>query len=245
MQNSGTVAQGWRTDTYRALVDGGTDNMHILSFDYRGFGHSSGVPSEAGILIDGIAAVNWAMGVANIPPERILIFGQSLGTYVASAVAEHFARQEIEFAGLVLVAGFTDLPTLLSSYAIAGYIPILAPLKKYQRIVDFLNSFLVDTWPTAERLREYVKVSQRVRLSIIHALDDMEIPWFHSNGLFAAAFEGSAAGVLEAQHFQEVKSQNTIDTGNGTFVTTWNDGENRIIRQQVIGFGGELIPKRG
>jgi abhydrolase domain-containing protein 12 len=65
----------------------------VLTFDYRGFGRSSGTPTENGILLGALAVVDWpdwAVNVAGIPPSRILIFGQSLGTAVSIATCKHF-----------------------------------------------------------------------------------------------------------------------------------------------------------
>ncbi len=47
IQNAGHVAQGIRPASYHALTD--TSNYHVLAIDYRGFGHSSGSPTEAGL----------------------------------------------------------------------------------------------------------------------------------------------------------------------------------------------------
>jgi abhydrolase domain-containing protein 12 len=105
--NAGDIVQGWRTETYRALYAANTSNIHILAIDYRGFGLSTGYPTELGLIIDGIAAVNWALEVAKVPADRIVIVGQSLGTGVAAGVVEHFAKEHVDFAGVVLVAGFT------------------------------------------------------------------------------------------------------------------------------------------
>ena len=74
--NAGAVSQGWRTDTYRALSSAASNRVHILAFDYRGFGWSTGSPTEEGLLNDGVAVVNWALQVAEIPPHRIVLVGQ-------------------------------------------------------------------------------------------------------------------------------------------------------------------------
>ncbi|KAL8996916.1 MAG: hypothetical protein Q9169_003675 [Polycauliona sp. 2 TL-2023] len=124
--NAGTVAQGWRTDTYRSLSSAAPDRIHVLAVDYRGFGLSTGTPDEQGLITDGIATVQWAMDVAKIPPERIALVGQSLGTAVAAAVAEHFVRMSgLEFPGVVLIAAFSDMPTLLLTYSIKDDFEIL------------------------------------------------------------------------------------------------------------------------
>lgn len=56
-------------------------------YSYRGFGHSTGAPTETGLIVDGVALVSWIVSVCNIPPERIVIYGHSLGTAVSAAVA--------------------------------------------------------------------------------------------------------------------------------------------------------------
>jgi len=89
----GTVGSGYRTPNYRAVSAGQPDKIHVLTFDYRGFGRTPGTPTEEEIITDALAVVNWALNVASIPPSRILIFSQSLGTAVNTAVAEHYALQ--------------------------------------------------------------------------------------------------------------------------------------------------------
>lgn len=53
-------------------------NTHVLTIDYRGFGHSTGSPTEAGLIVDGVSLVDWVMTVAGIPAERIVILGTLL-----------------------------------------------------------------------------------------------------------------------------------------------------------------------
>jgi abhydrolase domain-containing protein 12 len=100
-----------------------------LTFDYRGFGRSSGNPSEDGLISDALAVVDWARKVAGIPPSRILVFGQSLGTAVSIAVIDHFASQSspVLFAGAVLVAPFVDAAMLAATYRVAGTVPYCHP----------------------------------------------------------------------------------------------------------------------
>jgi abhydrolase domain-containing protein 12 len=81
---AGTVGSGYRVPNYRALSAGQPGKIHVLTFDYRGFGRSTGAPSEDGMTLDALAVIDWAMNVAGIPPARILIFAQSMGTAVIS-----------------------------------------------------------------------------------------------------------------------------------------------------------------
>jgi abhydrolase domain-containing protein 12 len=61
----GTVASGYRTPNYKALSAGQPDKMHVLTFDYRGFGRTPGKPSERGLILDALAVVDWALNVGS------------------------------------------------------------------------------------------------------------------------------------------------------------------------------------
>jgi pimeloyl-ACP methyl ester carboxylesterase len=74
--NAGDIAQGWRPDTIRSLVS--VPNTYVFTIDYRGFGHSTGSPDEAGVIMDGVTLVEWIMREAKVPSERVVIMGQSL-----------------------------------------------------------------------------------------------------------------------------------------------------------------------
>ncbi|KAF4631840.1 hypothetical protein G7Y89_g6291 [Cudoniella acicularis] len=235
--NAGSVAQGWRTDSYRALSDGSTSKIHILAIDYRGFGLSTGFPTESGLIIDGIAAVDWAIRIAKVPSSRIVIFGQSLGTAVTTAVAEHYAKEGVDFAGVVLVAGFTSLSNLLPSYSIAGLISPLSPLKAYPTLLKLFDSYVVDKWPSATRLANFVRVSKNVRLFIIHSKDDYEIPWAQAEGLFIAAANATSEVGMEAFLLEKMKARATVETGDGGFISTWKAGGQKIIREQIVAYG--------
>lgn len=244
--NAGTVGQGWRTDTYRALSSGASSEIHVLAFDYRGFGLSTGSPTEQGLITDGIAIVNWALKVAKIPPERIVFVGQSLGTAVATAVTEHFCvTHGTHFAGLVLVAGFADLPKLVTTYAIGGVIPILSPLRPYPRIQSFFSRKVVDTWETATRLTTFMRCSRRANLAIIHARDDFDIHYSHADMLFYAAANGTSEQGLTIQQMDQAKVHE--DLGMAGWQNTWTaagiDGGTKRIRQLIVRHGGEVFRK--
>lgn len=218
--NAGHVGQGWRTDTYRALTAADNDNLHILTVDYRGFGHSTGTPTEQGLILDGISTVKYAMKELGIPPERVVLVGQSLGVAVTIAVAEHFAVNEsIEFKGLVLGAGFSDLTTLLQTYAIGHAIPVFSPLRGYPRILNYFTSRIVDTWWSSERLFRLVKASKNINLAMLHARNDYDIPWKHSQTLFYTAVNATSNGQLSAKDIDAAKNHQELTRGG--FIDSW------------------------
>jgi fermentation-respiration switch protein FrsA (DUF1100 family) len=87
-----------RVDRFRTLTADGTG---LLALSYRGYGGSSGSPSEAGLIADALAAYNFA--AARYPTERIALWGESLGSGVAVALAA-----EHPVGRLVLEAPFTS-----------------------------------------------------------------------------------------------------------------------------------------
>jgi fermentation-respiration switch protein FrsA (DUF1100 family) len=87
-----------RVDRFRALTADGTG---LVALSYRGYGGSSGRPTEAGLLDDAEAA--YAFAVARYPAGRIVLWGESLGTGVAVALAA-----EKPVARVVLESPFTS-----------------------------------------------------------------------------------------------------------------------------------------
>ncbi|KAF7532484.1 hypothetical protein G7054_g7908 [Neopestalotiopsis clavispora] len=235
--NAGHLAQAIRPDSYHTLTDSST--YHVLAIDYRGFGKSTGVPSEAGLINDGAAAVDWAMKVANIPSHQIVIMGQSLGTAVTSGVAEHFAMQGIEFAGVILVAGFSNLPMLLTRYTAGGVVPVLSPFRSVPPLLRFFHSFIVEKWQSAERLATVVGLTRsRLRLTLIHAKNDCEIPSSESDVLFRSAATSLIGTSLDDEDFAEWKKERTVLREDGTYIVVAKGENNVVIREELVPYGG-------
>ncbi|KAK3347542.1 Alpha/Beta hydrolase protein [Neurospora tetraspora] len=231
--NAGHITQSIRPRSFHALTSV-SSKIHVLAIDYRGFGLSTGSPTEEGLILDARAAVDWATKVARVPAERIVLLGHSLGTAVAAAAAEYYCcprstpdagagcrssddetgddetretregrgRREykpMEFAGVILVAGFSSLPTMLSGYAIAGWIPVLRPLSFWPWLLGKVMARIVDKWPSAERLTRLTKSAKtdgrRLNLTLIHARNDWDIPFHEDDKLF----KGAVRGLVEAE----------------------------------------------
>jgi uncharacterized protein len=74
-----------RAERFARIIADGTG---LLALSYRGYGGSTGRPSEAGLLRDAAAA--YAFATARYPAERLALYGESLGSGVAAALAaEH------------------------------------------------------------------------------------------------------------------------------------------------------------
>lgn len=238
---SGTMASGWRPDSYRSLYSADPVNTHVLSFDYRGYGESTGSPSEQGIIIDAITVANWAIHTAGIPPERIVIFGQSLGSAVAIALVNEVAQMKpaIHFAGLVVTATFADIPQLTATYRIGGFIPVLSPVAKVKPLFAFFARQLSSTWDNMHRLGEFVKLAERYDITLLHAEDDTDIPMEHSIKLYREAIRAAEdakdlAGNEEALLDSIGKAEKS--RGEGGSLTIWPTKKGEI-RLEILKYG--------
>lgn len=113
--NAGNIVH--RLDHLAALHRHG---ISVFIFDYRGYGRSAGVPSEAGFYRDAAAAYDALTERYQVAPQQLVLFGESLG----SAVAADLATQR-QAAGLILEAPFSSVTEMFK----AARVPrVLRPL---------------------------------------------------------------------------------------------------------------------
>lgn len=154
--NAGNIAH--RLDYLRMFHDLG---FATLIVDYRGYGLSSGSPSEAGTYLDAEAAWRHATQSLGFHPGRIVIFGESLGGGVASRLAV-----DQRPGALVLASTFTSVPDLG-----AELYPVL-PIRLLANI----------RYENLERLPQVI-----CPILVIHSRNDDIIPFAHGQRLFEAA----------------------------------------------------------
>ncbi|KAK1923247.1 Alpha/Beta hydrolase protein [Papiliotrema laurentii] len=158
-------------------------DVNVVAVDYRGFGDSTGTPSEAGLLVDARAAwdyVHAAMVERGVPDPstQIILAGQSLGTGVVSALAGHLASKGTYPRAIVLIAPFSSIAELLVEYRLFWVIPLLSPLKA----IPWLQRLFISTITTKFNSTASLTNTQSPTL-ILHALDDGVIPHSHSKVL--------------------------------------------------------------
>src|SRR5262245_46618727 len=79
----------------------------VLIFDYPGLGRSAGSPTEDGCYAAAEAAFDWLTGSQGVAPERVVLYGKSLGGGVAVELALRRPHR-----ALVLANTFTSLPDM-------------------------------------------------------------------------------------------------------------------------------------
>lgn len=116
----------------------------VLLFDYRGYGRSTGKPSEQGTYEDGEAAYRFLLSTG-VAPGRIVLYGESLGNGIAIELA---ARHPGGYGGLVVDSAFTSIkamakrvfPHLPASWLVRYRYDNLAKIGKVDRPALFLHS---------------------------------------------------------------------------------------------------------
>lgn len=194
--SSGTMASAWRVNSYRAFASAAPDKVHVLTFDYRGFGLSEGSPSEEGIITDATTVFDWAVNTAGVPPERIVFMGHSLGAGVAIGLAHRLMKRDVYVAGLVLSAGFVDTNTIAKTFAASG-VPILKPLQVIPGLVEAVTSKLESTWKNADRLSDIIRYGKRYHIEIIHAQNDRITTYRNGVELYRRALQAGCVGKTE------------------------------------------------
>ncbi|WP_456718067.1 MULTISPECIES: alpha/beta hydrolase [unclassified Bradyrhizobium] len=103
----------------------------LLAVDYRGYGGSSGHPTEAGLIEDAHAAYRYA--AEQVGPGRVVMWGYSLGTGPAVAVAA-----DSSIAGLVLEAPFSSLADVAADDY--PFVPVRLLMKDPMHSIDRVSS---------------------------------------------------------------------------------------------------------
>lgn len=84
-------------------------NLAVFIIDYRGFGHSTGRPTENGVYIDSRCALDYLSNRPDVDSNKIVIFGRSLGGAAAVDLAAWCHENAFPIQGLILESTFTSM----------------------------------------------------------------------------------------------------------------------------------------
>lgn len=151
----------------------------VLIFDYRGFGDSTGSPSETGLTADARLIWKYATEDLEYDERTIVIFGESIGGAVALSLWTDENSHPPQPAALILNSTFTSLPETVAWHY--PYFPF--------------QYLLLDRWPSVERV-------SRVRspIRIFHGSNDQFVPVAHAEQLADAAPEARFRKIFGAGH---------------------------------------------
>jgi fermentation-respiration switch protein FrsA (DUF1100 family) len=156
--NYGNVGFGARPRFYAFMRGLG---LSVLAFDYRGYGESTGQPEEQGLYDDAASSYAYLTTTGGVSPERVVIFGHSLGTGVATELAT-----KVRAGGLILEAPYTSIVDVGQE----RYPLMPVSLVASQR------------FPSLDRI-----ASVGMPKLFLHSPDDAVIPFAHGRRMFEAA----------------------------------------------------------
>jgi len=172
-----------RAAKFSAFADNG---FGLVAVSYRGFGKSDGSPTELGIYNDARAAIDYALNTLHIPQDRLIYFGESLGSGVAVQMAS-----ERTPALLMLEAAYTSVETRS-----AELYPFLIGVRH----------LVIDKYDSLSKIKNV-----HSPLLMLHGERDTTIPIHHGKQLFAAANDPKEIVVYkEVNHTDYTNEEITI-----------------------------------
>ncbi|NMG06103.1 alpha/beta fold hydrolase [Brasilonema sp. UFV-L1] len=139
----------------------------VLLIDYRGYGRSKGrFPSESRVYQDAATAWDYLVYQKQISPSQIFIYGHSLG----GAIAIDLALKNPNAAGLIVESSFTSLQKVTAHRNNYWMFPV--------------NLILTQRFDSIGKVPNL-----KIPVLFIHGTDDVVIPAFMSQDLYAAAPE--------------------------------------------------------
>lgn len=136
--------------------------LGALLFDYRGYGLSTGKPSEKAFQEDALAVWDYLTQVKGIAPERLVAFGRSIGAAPATYLA---AGRKV--GRLVLEGSFTSGGDL--ARRIFGYLPLHLAMKNNWEVSRTLKRVRVPVMILHGRLDDVVPFSLGEKLAREHS----------------------------------------------------------------------------
>ena len=177
--NAGNISH--RLDTLKMFHE---LRLNCLIVDYRGYGKSTGKPTEIGTKIDILAGFQWLIEEKGMRPEEIILFGRSLGGSIAAMIAK-----DVDPGGLVLESVFTSFDDVG-----AHYYPWL-PVRLFSRF----------NYNTVEAVKHV-----RCPVLVIHSRDDEIIPYKFGQEVFAAANDPKQFAELKGTHNEGFYNHNGL-----------------------------------
>ena len=168
----------------------------VLMLEYRGYGGNAGTPSETGFNADARAALGFLEGEA-IPPNRVVLYGESLG----SGVAVQLAAQH-DVAALILEAPFTSVAEVAQCHF--PYVPAA------RLVIDRFDS---------------LSLIGRIRapILVLHGERDRVVPMRYGRTLFNAAPEPKEGWFVPEAGHENLARYGGLDTVV-SFIERWLGG---------------------
>lgn len=128
---------------------------NVCIYDYQGYGYSDGNPSEKNLYKDGETILEYLLDQLHIPMEKIILLGESIGSGVASYLA-----QKYQCPKLIIISGFSSIKSMFYH-----------TLPKCLSFLMFIGIF-INEFPTSYYIQKY-----KGKTLILHSKEDDIVPY--------------------------------------------------------------------
>ena len=161
--NLSTILESFKSEFYCKFGS-------VFMYDYRGYGFSTGEPSDKGMFIDIRSAWNFLVYEKKVNPNRIIVIGLSLGTSVSSHLIYELVNEDNELVPktTILQNSFCTIWDIVND------------------VVPYFGKFInldFDTKKFIESIYEKYNRKNILNIIIIHSVDDVKINHYHSDKL--------------------------------------------------------------
>jgi fermentation-respiration switch protein FrsA (DUF1100 family) len=142
--------------------------VHILLFEYPGYGANLGQPSEAAINANIREVYNFVNRTLEIPTSRIILYGQSIGTGPVCHMAALLNSHNVRLGGIILQSPYTCISALVEHFG-----------------GQLAAQLFEDRWRNVDEVKSMIDP-----LLIIHGKKDGVIPWRQAEKLYKKCKSG-------------------------------------------------------
>lgn len=190
------------------------ENMryNVLIYSYRGYGHSTGTPSEDGLKRDADAVMRYITSNNQLSQSSVIPYGRSLGGAVAIYIAARYGHQ---IAGLILENTFLSIPKV-----VPHVFPVLSPV----------SWLCTEVWNSEEDIK---LVSPQIPCLFLSGSEDEIVPPEHMKVLYDTVSDSIDSQRSVVKIWREFKANH-----NNTIVAPgyWDTWE-QFAREMVVPIG--------
>ncbi|XP_076305621.1 lysophosphatidylserine lipase ABHD12-like isoform X2 [Tachypleus tridentatus] len=195
-------AAGYRLNLYKVLSESKVDG-HVVTFDYRGYGDSSGTPTASGVVNDSRTVYSWIRH--HVAKKRVIIWGHSLGTAIALKLAKELAREGEHPKAIILESPFNSIREAAQKY----------PFGAVMNFMPYFRSLIMEPLRHEETSFESDAIIGQIAtpILILHSPNDWLVPYHLGRKLYKRALRNRPSNYGPVQ-FVDIDKTGEIGCGH-------------------------------
>jgi len=176
--------------------------LSTFIFDYRGYGKSAGKPTEQGTYLDAEAAWLYLVQERKVSPDKIVVFGRSIGGTIAAWLAQFRTPK-----ALIIESVFTSIKDMAGD--LYPFLPVKQLVRFNYNAADYISRV-------------------NCPILVIHSKDDEIVPFKHGRKLFESANEPKEFLEITGSHNDGfILSEKKYRDSLNSFITKYTEDKNK------------------